>query len=223
MRLADRLLGLTLIGAEWVFWILLGLSILSVAIMVERAIRLSGRRIDTAALGRELFDRLAIGDVAGTRRALGAMKSPETEVVLSGIEYVDRGSGAVAAAMASARARLRLELERNLGILGTLGNNAPFIGLFGTVLGIIKAFADLAHNQAGGITVVMTGIAEALVATALGLLVAIPAVIAFNAFQGRIRRILGRVDAAANLVLVALSSADAGKPAPTTTATTARD
>ena len=78
----------------------------------------------------------------------------------------------------------------------------------GTVLGIIKAFADLAHNQAGGITVVMTGIAEALVATALGLLVAIPAVIAFNAFQGRIRRILGRVDAAANLVLVALSTAD---------------
>ena len=93
----------------------------------------------------------------------------------------------------------------NLGILGTLGNNAPFIGLFGTVLGIIKAFADLAHNQSGGITVVMTGIAEALVATALGLLVAIPAVIAFNYFQGSIRRILGQVDATANLVMVALA------------------
>ena len=222
MRLAERLLGLTLIGADWVFWILICLSVLSVAVMVERAIRLSGRSTNAAALGKELFDRLSVGDVAGTRRALSDMKSPETEIVLAGIEHVDRGTTAVAAAMASARSRLRLDMERNLGILGTLGNNAPFIGLFGTVLGIIKAFADLAHNQAGGITVVMTGIAEALVATALGLLVAIPAVVAFNSFQGRIRRILGRVDAAANLVLVALSTADtdhgpagarAGKPA----------
>lgn len=218
MRLAERLLGLTLIGAEWVFWILIALSVLSVAIMVERAIRMSGRSADIVALGKELFDRLSVGDVAGTRRTLTAMRSPETEVVLTGIEHVDRGATAVSAAMASARSRLRLDLERNLGILGTLGNNAPFIGLFGTVLGIIKAFADLAHNQAGGITVVMTGIAEALVATALGLLVAIPAVIAFNAFQGRIRRILGRVDAAANLVLVALSTAEAtGAPKGTST------
>ena len=137
--------------------------------------------------------------------ALTGVRSPESDVVLTGIGHFDRGVGAVSAAMAGARVRLRLDLERNLGILGTLGNNAPFIGLFGTVLGIIKAFADLAHNQSGGITVVMTGIAEALVATALGLLVAIPAVVAFNFFQGRIRRILGRVDSAANLVIVAMS------------------
>jgi biopolymer transport protein ExbB len=212
MRLAERLLGLTLIGADWVFWILILLSILSVAVMVERAIRLVGRRSGADALGRELFDRLSKGDVGGARRALSSMRSPETDVVLSGIDHFERGAAAVSAAMASARSTLRLDLERNLGILGTLGNNAPFIGLFGTVLGIIKAFADLAHNQSGGITVVMTGIAEALVATALGLLVAIPAVIAFNYFQGKIRRILGRVDATANLVIAAMSSPTGALP-----------
>ncbi|MBC8134231.1 MAG: MotA/TolQ/ExbB proton channel family protein [Deltaproteobacteria bacterium] len=208
MRLAERLLGLTLIGADWVFWILIGLSVLSVAVMVERAIRFSGKAMDLDALGNELIDRLSTGDVSAARQTLGSTRSPESDVVMSGIVHFERGAGAVSAAMAAARSRLRLDLERNLGILGTLGNNAPFIGLFGTVLGIIKAFADLARNQGGGITVVMTGIAEALVATALGLLVAIPAVIAFNFFQGRIRRILGRVDAAANVVMVAMWGAD---------------
>jgi biopolymer transport protein ExbB len=89
--------------------------------------------------------------------------------------------------------------------LGTLGNNAPFIGLFGTVLGIIKAFADLAKNQGGGATVVMAGIADALVATAVGLLVALPAVVAFNIFQGRIRRTMGRVDTLAHLILTGVT------------------
>lgn len=220
MRLAERLLGLTLIGADWVFWILIALSVLSVAVMVERALRMSGKAMDLDRTGRELFELLASGEIEGARRTLAGARSLESDVVLSGIAHYHRGAGAVSAAMASARSRLRMDLERNLGVLGTLGNNAPFIGLFGTVLGIIKAFADLARNQNGGITIVMTGIAEALVATALGLLVAIPAVIAFNIFQGRIRRILGRVDALANLVLVALSrpegqapgSAAAGQP-----------
>ena len=91
--------------------------------------------------------------------------------------------------MASAKSRERLALEKRLGILGTLGNNAPFIGLFGTVLGIIKAFADLAQNQGpAGRRWSCAGISEALVATAVGLLVAIPAVIAYNIFQGRVRR-----------------------------------
>jgi biopolymer transport protein ExbB len=106
--------------------------------------------------------------------------------------------------MFGAKARERLRLERNLAFLGTLGNNAPFIGLFGTVLGIIKAFHDLAGNQAGGITVVMSGISEALVSTAIGLLVAIPAVIAFNFFNRRVRTVIANVDSLAHVVLAQL-------------------
>ena len=77
----------------------------------------------------------------------------------------------------------RQKLDQGLVVLGTLGNNAPFIGLFGTVIGIIKAFHDLASAPQGGPSVVMSGISEALVATAVGLMVAIPAVIAYNTFQ----------------------------------------
>jgi biopolymer transport protein ExbB len=77
---------------------------------------------------------------------------------------------------------LKISLEKRLGILATFGNNAPFIGLFGTVLGIIKAFHSLSTSTEFGVRVVMAGISEALVATAMGLFVAIPAVIAYNYF-----------------------------------------
>ena len=208
MHIGEQLLGLTLVGANWVFWLLIVLSMVSVAVMVERAIRLAGKPIDLDAFGKELIESLSQGDVSGARKFLKSQRSPEIDVVTSGVEQFERGPAAVSAAMAGAKSKLRIDLERNLGILGTLGNNAPFIGLFGTVLGIIRSFADLSHSQGtqggGGMSVVISGIAEALVATALGLLVAIPAVVAFNYFQGKIRRILGRVDVAAQAVLVSL-------------------
>jgi biopolymer transport protein ExbB len=85
---------------------------------------------------------------------------------------------------------LRLQLEKRLGILATFGNNAPFIGLFGTVLGVIKAFHHLGTSSEFGVRVVMTGISEALVATAMGLFVAIPAVIGYNYFVRKMRFLL---------------------------------
>ena len=94
-----------------------------------------------------------------------------------------------------------MKLERGLVFLGTLGNNAPFIGLFGTVLGIMRAFKDLAANTTEGSAAVMAGIAEALVATAVGLLVALPAVAIFNAFQRSIKRRLVLSDAVGHVVL----------------------
>ncbi len=216
MRLADRLLAFTLIGSEWVLWLLIGLSILSVAVMVERALALRARMADFDGIAARLSPLLAKGDVDGARAALGGPGSPESRVGLVGLAELPRGRTATLESMASAKSRERLALERNLGILGTLGSNAPFVGLFGTVLGIIKAFADLARNPgatgAGGAGVVMAGISEALVATAVGLLVAIPAVVAFNTFQGRVRRSLGRVDAMAHLILSAIP--DSGESAP---------
>jgi biopolymer transport protein ExbB len=219
MHLTERILGFTLLGSEWVLWVLIGLSVVSVAVMVERALFLSGGS-DADALGRELGSLLKRGDVKAARLALAGKRAPAAAVASVGLENFDRGTEAVSEAMAGAKARLRIDLERNLGVLGTLGNNAPFIGLFGTVLGIIKAFADLSRNQAGGAAAVMSGISEALVATAVGLMVAIPAVIAFNYFQGRVRRALSRVDAMAHLVLSCLPGAGAAAaPAPSASAT----
>ena len=205
MHITQHLLTFTLFGSEWVLWLLVFLSVLSVAVMVERGIAMSGRLRDFESLSEKLHKALASGDVKVARALLGDGRSPEARVALVGLDELPRGSNAAVEAMSSARARERLNLEKHLGVLGTLGNNAPFIGLFGTVLGIIKAFADLAKNQGGGATVVMAGIADALVATAVGLLVALPAVVAFNIFQGRIRRTMGRVDTLAHLILTGVT------------------
>ncbi|HEY5450929.1 MAG TPA: MotA/TolQ/ExbB proton channel family protein [Polyangia bacterium] len=189
-----------LLGSEWVLFLLLGLSVVSVAVMVERAIFLRARG-DADAFARELEALLKGGDLTGARKALVGRTAPAAMVAAAGLSHYDRGSESVGAAMASAKARLRIDMEKNLGVLGTLGNNAPFIGLFGTVLGIIKAFADLSRNSAGGAGAVMAGISEALVATAVGLMVAIPAVIAFNYFQAKVRKTISGVDSIAHMVL----------------------
>jgi biopolymer transport protein ExbB len=212
MHLTERILGFTLLGSEWVLWLLIGLSVLSVAIMVERGLFLRGGD-DADALGRELGALLRNRDLDGARQALNGKRAPAAAVAASGLENYSRGSDAVSEAMAGTKARLRIDLERNLGVLGTLGNNAPFIGLFGTVLGIIKAFADLSRNQSGGAAAVMSGISEALVATAVGLMVAIPAVIAYNFFQGKVRKTMSRIDAIAHMVLSTIPGEQAGTAA----------
>ena len=118
------------------------------------------------------------------------------------LAHTDRGDVAVEAMMNSIRPGEKMRLERRLNFLGTLGANAPFIGLFGTVLGIIKAFKDLGESGMKAVdnsSVVMAGISEALVATAVGLLVAIPAVVAYNVFQRKVKRMLSDADALAHM------------------------
>jgi biopolymer transport protein ExbB len=121
----------------------------------------------------------------------------------------------VRAALSSALALQKNVLERRLGLLGTLGSNAPFVGLLGTVIGIMLAFEELslAGQTAQATQGVMSSIAEALVATAIGLCVAIPAVAAFNAFQRQVRSILGNGEALAHLLLVHLDPPLASSPA----------
>jgi biopolymer transport protein ExbB len=212
MHITERFLAFTLLGAEWVLWLLIFLSIVSIAIMIERAWFFTTHRIDLASLQDKLRRALAKGDVENAKKQVTG-DTVEEAVMRSGLAEVSRGVDAVGAAMSGAKASQRLRLERNLSVLGTLGNNAPFIGLFGTVLGIIKAFHDLSGNQAGGVAVVMSGISEALVATAVGLMVAIPAVIGFNFFNRRVRLHISNVDSLAHEVLAELKGVDAGSKA----------
>ena len=201
MNLTQKLLAFTLLGAEWVLWLLIILSIASVAIMIERALYFRSLRIDFDELADAIRRLLIKGDIDGARKKAKETRGPEAEVALAGLQEVERGPEAVAAAMMGAKSRVKLRLERNLAFLGTLGSNAPFIGLFGTVLGIIRAFRDLSVNQSGGVAVVMAGISEALVATAVGLLVAIPAVVAFNFYNRRVRSVAAHIDSMAQVVL----------------------
>lgn len=206
MNLTQKFLAFTLLGAEWVLWLLIILSVISVAIMIERGWFFAKNRFDIRTLSGELRKMIVAGDVEKARARLRDTNSVEGSIADSGLAEVGNGLEAVIEGLQEGKARERVKLERNLAFLGTLGSNAPFIGLFGTVLGIIKAFHDLAGNQAGGVTVVMAGISEALVATAVGLLVAIPAVVTYNIFNRRVRATMARADELIHSLLKHLKS-----------------
>lgn len=218
MNLVDWLQRLmTNFGAEWVMWLMLGLSVISVAIMLERAWFYWSLRDDVAALATELRSLLRKNDLEGAKKRMEQSPSAEAAVVVAGLEEADRGARAADEAMKGAAALQRLKLERRLAFLGTLGNNAPFIGLFGTVIGVVMAFealgdekvvqgaADAAANL-GAPQQVMAAIAEALVATAVGLAVAIPAVAMYNVFQRQARSILANTEALSRVLLAHLVS-----------------
>ncbi len=216
-RVKSAMVGL---GAGWLLVLMLLLSVVSLAIMLERAFLYWSLRDDIPALMKDLARLLRSGDIEGARRRLEASPSAEAAVVVAGIVEAELGAESAEEAMAGAGALQRVKLEKRLAFLGTLGNNAPFIGLLGTVIGIVGAFDELgkvkaaapgaAATAAAGAAVapeaVMTNIAEALVATAVGLLVAIPAVAAFNAFQRIVKSTLANTEAMSGLLLAHLKA-----------------
>lgn len=211
-RVKTTMVGL---GASWVLVLMLILSVVSLAIMLERAWLYWSLRDDVPNLMRELGRLLRAGDLDGARRRLEASPSAEAAVVVAGIVEAGMGADAAEEAMAGASALQRVKLEKRLAFLGTLGNNAPFIGLLGTVIGIVGAFDELgkqknatlqAASQAIAPEAVMSNISEALVATAVGLLVAIPAVAAFNAFQRVVRTTLSNTEALSHVLLAHLKA-----------------
>lgn len=186
--LIERLMKLALLGSEWVLYLLLVLSVVSFATMVERFVYFYRRRSETSSIRRDIEATLAEGKIEDLSRRLAPRRSLEAGVIRVALRWLSAGTDAMSDAVESELAKLRAELERGTNLLGTLGNNAPFVGLFGTVLGVIIAFHALGDSggNAGAMGGVMAGIAEALVATGVGLFVALPAVFAYNLIQKRI-------------------------------------
>jgi len=209
--LAQSLLGLPVFRSEWVLWLLLALSLGSVAVMLERWIFFRQRRLDIGELRHELSRMLERGDFDGAARSLERHDTLETNVVLVGLKAYGKGPDSVEDLINGALGREKGRYERRLGFLATLASNAPYVGLFGTVIGIVRAFRDLAANMADASAAVMAGIAEALVATAVGLLVAIPALVAFNVFKGRVRAAVTDCQLLARMLLAHLKAIDIGR------------
>ena len=209
MKLSDKFLELAAVGSEWILWLLLGLSLLTVAVMIERLIFYGGLRNRDAALVKQLHSALADNDLARAQALVKDSAAPGGRIATQMLETSARGGASMAAIMAALRPTEKLRLERNLNFLGTVGANAPFIGLLGTVLGIIETFRAIERTGVAGSAEysnqVMAGIYEALVATAVGLLVAIPADIAYNFFTRRVKALLGESDALTNMVLALFS------------------
>jgi biopolymer transport protein ExbB len=199
--LLHMLLGITALGTEWVLWLLIALSVLSLAVIFERIMFFRKMNFDMIIFTEQLTKALESSDWDKVRTLCEASPALACQTVLRGIDARARGAHAMEEAMTGYMIGQRQKLDHGLMILGTLGNNAPFIGLFGTVLGIIIAFRDLALNPQGGAAVVMRGISEALIATAVGLIVAIPAVVAYNFFQRLVKRHISTSEALSRLVL----------------------
>jgi biopolymer transport protein ExbB len=204
---------MTNFGASWVMWLMIALSVASVTIMLERGWFYFSIRDDIPLLAQTLRDRLRDDDLPAALSLLEKSPSAEAAVVVAGLREADRGAKAADMAMRGAAALQKMKLEQRLAFLGTLGNNAPFIGLFGTVIGVVQAFEQLGKQGMSGAqaasaaapAAVMSSIAEALVATAVGLAVAIPAVAAYNFYQRHTRSVLGNTDALSNVLLAHLS------------------
>src|SRR5215472_15167713 len=197
--LTGKLLRVTLSSAEWVLWLLVALSVASLAVVLERLLFFRAHRLRNAD---DIARRLSRGELDSVRP------------LLQGLDALPQGPAVVEEVVAAAMAAERPRYERFLSFLGTLGSNAPFVGLFGTVLGIIKAFNDLGAVAIRGSAIqqtVMTGISEALVATAVGLAVAIPAVVAYNLFT---RGLKSRVTRAQGLAHALVAAARSRRPEP---------
>lgn len=200
-------------GAAWVLWLLFSLSALSLAVVLERLWVLRSSRGDVAALVPRLR-RLLRTDPPAALKLLEGQPGVPARVVAAGLLEADQGPAATEEAMAAAIGIERARLGQRLLFLGTVGNNAPFVGLLGTVIGVVGAFQELGKPQAMSSAMaassslaperVMGTIAEALVATAVGLVVAIPAVAAFNYLQGRVAAALADAQTLGHVLLAHL-------------------
>lgn len=206
MDIQERLTAFAMLGAEWVMWLLVILSVVVVAIVLERAYYLLTTRDDVASLKAALLKLLRANDLEGAKKRLKASKSFEARIALAGLDAADDGSASAEERMEGESALSKLAMERNLAFVGTVGNNAPFVGLLGTVIGIIRAFHELDASQGQVSAGLMSEIGEALVATAIGLLVAIPAVAFFNLFLRMIKARVARGYALGRDVLAHLKS-----------------
>jgi biopolymer transport protein ExbB/TolQ len=204
MILIQKLLAIAQVAGGVVLYLLLGLSVISIGMIIERWWFFRRRRVDVDQLGNEVLRRLDGTEKASVQALLATSRSVEAEVLTQAMKWYEAGPDSFQEVLTGAMRQARKKLEGGLLFLGTLGNNAPFIGLFGTVLGIVTAFRELgagAGATSGAMGNVMSAIAEALVATAVGILVALPAVIAYNTFQKKAVQIEDNVGTLGNLVV----------------------
>ena len=178
--MAGSLSGMFLQGG-WVMWPLLIFSILTWAVVFERAVVFLSLRPRLIRLTQSIMQALKAGDTQAARQVCHSEKPIVGELFLGAISDSEDRAHAERITDRN-RARLTHHLKKNLWILGTIGSASPFIGLLGTVVGIVRAFHDMSSQGAGGFNVVAGGISEALIATAAGLIVAIIALLTYNVF-----------------------------------------
>lgn len=210
MNALDLLNQLALSGGNWVIYLLLLTSVASVYVMAERYIYFSIMSGHGPEIRRIAVEHLEKGDANSVCKELKRFHCPEARILSVGLSALNRGTANVQQRMESQLIKEKAALESNLVMLATVGSNAPFVGLFGTVLGVIKAFHELSLQGSRGGNTVMSGISQALIATAVGIMVAIPALVAYNYFKNRVKDILASAESLNHLTLSYLNPDLAG-------------
>ena len=194
----ERLFAAAQMGANAILWLLVAMSVISLAMIFERWLALRKVRRKSENVRLRVHEILQANQLEDVEILSQDRSSLEGRALNYGLRHVQKnGLDGLEEIISSFTLNEKPELEPNLSFLATVGSNAPYLGLLGTVMGIMKAFEDLAAT--GGNDAVLTGIAHALTATAIGLLVAIPAVVAFNAFSKQVKNILQSIDSVKEL------------------------
>jgi biopolymer transport protein ExbB len=204
LSLIHVFLRLAQLGAEWVMWLLVGLGFIAAILVFERLYLYMSTRVDVTHLARRLLTLLREGKLEQAQQLVKSGRALEERVISDALSLYEDGAAAVEELVQASMIRERQRYERSLSYLGTVGSNAPFIGLLGTVIGVIIAFAELGRNPKGGLEVVGPGISEALVATAVGLVVAIPSLVSFNWTKGLLKRRLSNADFLSRIIVTEL-------------------
>lgn len=199
---AEKIFAIAHVIDQGVLWLLLALSVISFGIILERFFSL--RKVYSESQRVRLRIKMAlqsnsVEDVENLAKDPSSIEGRAAGYALRHMK--DSGSRGLEEFFNTFALNEKPDLERFLGFLATVGSNAPYIGLFGTVLGIMKAFNDLSTATDAGQQTVMAGISVALVATAAGLFVAIPAVVFYNYYSKQVRRILQNLESVKELCL----------------------
>jgi biopolymer transport protein TolQ len=198
----EALLKISDAGAHGILYLMGIVSLVSVSIMIERYFSLRKVSQSSNAIAGDFKKMIEGEDLNNLTNLSKENNSLESRALGYGLTFVNKhGIDGLDELFNSFKIIERPNLEKNLNVLGTIASNAPYVGLLGTVMGIMKAFNDLANNPGQGNEVVMAGIGHALVSTAIGLAVAIPAVIGFNFYQKKVGLVLSNIDAARDLCL----------------------
>lgn len=199
----------------WDMWLLLLISVVGLAVVIERLVFFATQHGDTKGLLRAIGGKIASDDIDGAIKVCRSQRGMLPRILEFGLQRGEKNRADITDALSIALMEHLNSLERNLGIIGTIAVIAPFVGLFGTVLGIIRAFSDIALKGNSTPAVVAAGVSEALVTTATGLIIAVIAVVFFNYFKTRIKSYNQEMIVAANQMAEMLHFHNTGAPIPT--------
>lgn len=191
--------------SSFVLVILTGCSVIAVTFIFERWLYLKRTTVNSDHFFQQIRNAVQRGGLEAAISVCAASVSSLANVIRAGLEERTSDAGNFAEMMDAVAMEERAKLEKNLNVLGTLANVSPLIGLFGTVIGIIRAFHAMALNGSAGPSVISAGIAEALITTAAGLVVAVPAVIFYNFFLRRVNSVMSEIESVSKKVSVFLN------------------